>query len=135
MADEPLPANVPLNLVRGDTRVWTDTIEKNTGTDAVPVWVPYDLTGCTFLSEIREGVVNAAGQLQPDRSGALKATLAVTSADLTTGVVTFTLTSTEADGLDVSPCFWDFQITRTSDSFRRTHLAGKVKVLGDVSNV
>lgn len=132
---EPLPADVPLKLKRGDTRVWTDTIEKNTGTDDVPVWVPYDLTGHTFLAQIRAGVADATGKVGPDRSGALKATLAVTSADPTTGVVTFTLTATEADGLDVNPCFWDFQITRTSDSFRRTHLSGKVTVLGDVSNV
>jgi hypothetical protein len=135
VADEPLPANVPLTLVRGDTRVWSDTIERNVGTDAAPVWVVYDLTGHTFLSQIREGVVDAKGSLKPSRDGTLKATLAVTSADPATGVVTFTLTSTEADGLDVPTCFWDFQITRTADSFRRTHLAGKVTVKGDTSNV
>lgn len=134
MADEPLPADMPLTLKRGDTRVWTDTIERNTGTDAAPVWVPYDLTGHTFLAQIRAGK-DVGGALVPDRTGALKATMAVTSTDPSTGVVTFTLTSAEADNLDVSVCFWDFQITRTSDSFRRTHLSGKVKVLGDVSNV
>lgn len=135
MADEPLPADVPLTLKRGDTRIWADTIERNTGTAAAPVWVPYDLTGHTFLCQIREGVPDENGALKPNRAGALKATIAVTMDDPTTGVCTFTLTSTEADGLDVNPCFWDFQITRTSDGFRRTHLSGKVKVLGDVSNV
>jgi hypothetical protein len=126
VADEPLPANVPLTLYRGDTRVWSDTIERNTGTDAVPVWVPYDLTGHTFLAQVRA---------TKDRTSALKATIACVAADPTTGVVVFTLTALEADGLDVNPCYWDFQITRTADGFRRTHLAGKVKVLGDVSNV
>jgi hypothetical protein len=135
VADEPLPANVPLTLYRGDTRVWSDTIERNTGTDAVPVWVPYDLTGHTFLAEVRAGITNAQGATVADRSGALKATIACASTAPTTGVVTFTLSSTAADGLDVNPLFWDFQITRTADGFRRTHLAGKVKVLGDVSNV
>jgi hypothetical protein len=126
VTDEPLPANVPLTLYRGDTRVWTDTIERNTGTDEAPMWVPYDLTGHTFLAQVRA---------TKDRTSALKATIAVVATDAVNGVVGFTLTSAEADGLDVNPCYWDFQITRTSDSFRRTHLAGKVKVLGDVSNV
>jgi hypothetical protein len=135
MADEPLPATVNLTLWRGDTRIWNDTIETNTGTDLAPVWVPYDLTGHTFLCQIREGAVDANGNLRPSRTGALKATIACTALAPTSGVVTFTLTAIEADGLDVPTCFWDFQITRTSDSFRRTHLAGKVTVKGDTSNV
>lgn len=125
MADVPLPADAPLTLYRGDTRVWSDTVEKNVGTDDAPVWVPYDLTGYTFLAQIRADT---------SRTDPVKATIAVTATDAAHGAIQLTLTSAEADGLDVTPLYWDLQFTRTSDSFRRTHLAGKVKVLGDVSD-
>lgn len=126
--NDPLPASVALALYRGDTRVWTALIEDNTGTDAAPVWVPHDLTGHTVLSEIRS---------DKNRTAPVVATIAtVVAADPTTGVVTLTLTSTEADklGNDKTTLWWDLQTTRTSDGFRRTWLAGRVTVLGDVSN-
>lgn len=133
MADEPLPALVPLTLVVGDSRTWTDVIERNTGTDAVPVWVPYDLTGHTFLAQIR------ASRL---RTATLYATIAVTATNAAGGEIELVLTSAEADGLAAASAatppnkaWWDLQIVRTLDGFKRTHLAGKVKILGDVSHV
>lgn len=125
MATEPIPADVKLTLVQGDSRTWTDVIERNTGTDDDPVWEPYDLTGHTFLAQIR------AARL---RTSTLYATIAVTATDAANGEVELNLTADEADSLVPGPAFWDLQITRTSDGFVRTHLAGKVKVLGDASN-
>lgn len=125
---DPLPASAPLKLYRGDTRIWTVLIETNTGTDSAPVWVPYDLTNHTVLAQIRS-----------DKNRTAPVVAAVATAvdgDPTTGLVTLTLTSVEADklGSDSTTLWWDLQTTRTSDSFRRTWLAGKVVVKGDVSN-
>jgi hypothetical protein len=126
---DPLPAAAPLKLYRGDTRIWTALIETNTGTDVAPVWVPYDLTNHTVLAQIRS---------DKNRTAPVVAAVAtVVDADPTTGLVTLTLTSAEADKLgdDGALLWWDVQTTRTADSFRRTWLAGKVTVKGDVSNV
>lgn len=126
---EPLPAAAPLKLYRGDTRIWTALIETNTGTDVAPVWAPYDLTGHTVLAQIRSDKNRTAP--------VVSAVATVVDNDPTTGLVTLTLTSTEADklGSDGTVLWWDLQTTRTADSFRRTWLAGKVTVKGDVSNV
>lgn len=128
-SSQPLPAKSDLSLYRGDTRIWTALIETNTGTDAAPVWVPYDLTNHTVLAQIRSDKNRAAP--------VVAAVATAVDADPTTGLVTLTLTSTEADklGSDATVLWWDLQTTRTSDSFRRTWLAGKVTVKGDVSNV
>lgn len=125
---QPLPGKVDLVLYRGDTRVWTALIETNTGTVLAPVWTPYDLTNHTVLAQIRS-----------DKNRAAPVVAAITTTvdnDPTTGLITLTLTSTEADklGADATTLWWDLQTTRTSDSFRRTWLAGKAKVEGDVSN-
>lgn len=125
MAAEPLPADVKLTLVQGDSRTWTDVIETNTGTDAAPVWEPYDLTGHTFLAQIR------AERL---RTADLYATIDVTATDAVNGEIQLDLSAEEADNLVPGSAFWDLQITRSSDGFVRTHLAGKVKILGDASN-
>lgn len=124
---EPLPATVKLTLYRGDTRVWTDVIEENTGTETAPVWTPKDLTGHTFLAQIRS---------DRNRTDPVVATIAVEAVDAPNGVITRTLTATEADklGSDGSRLFWDLQITRTSDGFRRTYMAGPVTVKGDASD-
>ena len=125
MASEPIPAEVKLTLVQGDSRTWTDVIERNTGTDAAPVWAPYDLTGHTFLAQIRSERL---------RSSTLYATMTVTATDAVNGEIQISLPASEADNLVPGAAWWDLQITRTSDGFVRTHLAGKVKVLGDVSS-
>lgn len=123
---EPLPASAKLTLYRGDTRIWTDVIEENTGTRAVPVWTPKDLTGYTFVAEIRT---------DRNRTDPVVATIAVDVVDAVNGVIKRTLTAAEADKLgdDGSKLFWDLQVTRTSDSFRRTYMAGVVVVKGDAS--
>lgn len=125
---DPLPAAAPLKLYRGDTRIWTALIEVNTGTDDAPVYVPYNLTGNDLLAQIRT---------DKNRTDPVVATLTTTAADPTSGVVTITLTSADADllGADGTVLWWDLQTTRTSDGFRRTWLAGKVTVKGDTSNV
>lgn len=129
MASQPLPAKADLILYRGDSRTWTALIETNTGTDAAPVWTPYNLTSHTVLAQIRA---------DKNRTAPVVAVIAAeVDDDPTTGLVTLTLTSTEADklGTDGAVLAWDLQTTRAADAFRRTWLAGKVSVKGDVSNV
>ena len=121
---EPLPASVPLTLVQGDSRTWTDVIERNTGTDDDPEWVPFDLTGHEPLAMIRA---------TRDRDSTLYSTIEVEVTDAEAGELELRLTAEEADSLVIGRAFWDLQLTRTSDGFVRTHLAGKVKVLGDVA--
>jgi hypothetical protein len=124
---EPLPAKANLELYRGDTRVWTVVIETNTGTALAPVWQPYDLTDHTLLSQIRT---------DRNRTEPVVATFTTLATDAPNGVVTLTLPSDQADllGADGTKLWWDFQTTRTSDAFRRTWLAGVVKVDGDGSD-
>lgn len=123
---EPLPARVPLTLYRGDTRVWTITVEANTGTDTAPAWEPYDLTGHVLLAQVRAG---------RDRTDPVTATITAEPLE-DTGQVRLTLTAEEADELgdDGTKLWWDFQTTRTDDGFRRTWLAGPVTVRGDASD-
>lgn len=125
--DQPLPAKVDLTLYRGDTRVWTDVIEENVGTDDAPEWAPKDLTGHTFLAQIRP---------DRDRSDVI-ATIDVEATDAVNGEIVRTLTAAQADllGDHNARLFWDLQVTRTSDGFVRTYMAGSVKVMGDASDV
>lgn len=114
---EPLPATSKLTLYRGDTRIWTDVFSDGTN--------PVDLTGHTFLAEIRA-----------DRNrGEVVATIAVEVTDPTGGVVRRTLTATEADklGNDGERLYWDMQST-DADGVVRTWLAGPVVVKGDAAN-
>ena len=125
---EPLPGKRDITLYRGDTRVWTDLLERNVGTELVPVWEPLDLTDHTFLAQIRDG-------LEPPTT--VLATMLV-EATGTPGEIRRTLSATQTANLpgpteDLPALFWDLQVTRTSDGFVRTWLAGKVKVRGDVS--
>jgi hypothetical protein len=119
------PSNAPITLVQGDDALFTDVVEQNVGTEEEPVWEPYDLTGHTFLAQVRA---------TRSRSSALYATFDVTATDAVNGEVEFAMTSEEADGLVPRLGWWDFQITRTSDGFRTTHLAGQVTIIPDVSN-
>lgn len=115
---EPLPATSKLTLYRGDTRVWTDVFTDGTE--------PYDLTGHTFVAEIRA-----------DRNrGSVVATIDCVVTDAAGGVVQRTLTSTEADKLgdDGTRLYWDLQST-DADGVVRTWLAGPVIVKGDATNV
>ena len=123
---EPLPAKVNLTLYRGDTRVWTD-IFTETVADAV---VPKDLTGYTFLSQIRDD----------KNRGEIVATIAVEADDPAAGTIVRTLTAEEADKLpgeepgQAAPVlYWDLQSTK--DGMVRTWMAGSVKVKGDATDV
>lgn len=133
MADDPAVPKLILDksLVRGDTRSWVEFFEQNIGTDSAPVWEPWDLTGWTWLMEIRADL---------DR-GTLIATWDVDDSDVANGNLTVTLPSDQADLLpgqtdpNVKPAVYcDLQGTRTSDSFRKTFKRWKFKVVGDSSN-
>jgi hypothetical protein len=131
MATSPIPKVETETLLRGDSRTWTDTFEENTGTTTAPVWAPLDLSGWTFVCEIRADL---------DR-GTLLATLDVDDTDAATGVLVRKLSSTQADllpgqefGAPKPTVYMDLQGTRTSDGFRQTWKRWKVTVEGDVSN-
>lgn len=117
MADEPLPAPYPIKLYRGDTRVWQDAF---TDTDT---GVPLDLTGHTFLAQIRP---------TPDSVDVL-ATMTVDTTRIGEGIITRTLSADDSALLEIGSAYWDLEVTRTSDGFVRTYLAGRVRIRGDVS--
>lgn len=131
MAD-PLPKVETEKLLRGDSRIWTDTFEENVGTTLAPVWQPLDLTGWTWVCQIRPDL---------DR-GTVIATVDVDSSGAASGVIQRTLTADQADLLPgqedpgtKSIVFMDLQGTRTSDGFRQTWKRWKVTVEGDTSDV
>lgn len=121
MADA-LPGKRDVKLYRGDTRHWTATFTEDD--------VAYDLTGHTWLCEIRA-----------DRSrGTVLATLTVDATDAATGTIARTLSAAEADTLEPtdpadpeSYYWWDLQSTAPSGDVT-TWLAGKVTVAGDASD-
>jgi hypothetical protein len=114
MADV-MPVSVPLRLYRGDTRVWEDTFSVDGD--------PMDLTGYTFLAQIR-----ATADAEP------MAILDVEVLDAAAGTLRRTLTATEADKLVPGRAVWDFQITSAA-GYTRTVMAGPVTVVADVSRV
>jgi hypothetical protein len=121
---QPLPATVTETLYRGDTRVWEDVIEENTGTADAPVWTPKDLTGYTFRCQLRS---------DPDATDVM-ATIAVDLvSDGTDGKIRRTLTATEAAKLAPGKVYFDLEATRTADGFVHTYLTGKWTVKPDVS--
>ncbi len=122
--DQPLPAVSTETLYRGDTRVWLDVLEENTGTDEAPVWTPKDLTGYTFRSQLRA---------DPDTPDVM-ATLAIALVgDPIEGTITRTLSAEQAAGLVPGTAWFDLELTRTVDGWVHTYLAGKWKIKGDVS--
>jgi hypothetical protein len=118
-------------LLRGDSRTWTDTFEENVGTDTAPVWQALDLSGWTFLCQIRPDLAR----------GTVIATVDVDDTDAATGILVRNLTATEAellpgqdDAATKSTVYMDLQGTRTSDGFVQTWKRWKVTVEGDVSD-
>jgi hypothetical protein len=112
---EPLPADYPLTLYRGDTRVWE--LEFTHDDDR-----PLDLTGYEALAQIRAsrdgGDVLASMSIDESNASAGRLRLRLEAADTN-------ITATRA--------YWDLQLTRTSDGFVRTWLYGAVRIRGDVS--
>jgi hypothetical protein len=121
VADQPLPAKSPLELYRGDTRVWEDVFRR---TPVAPATVgdPVDLTGFTFLAQIRA----------TEDAATVMATIAVAITDAAAGTIRRTLTATEARKLVPGTAFWDLQATHL-DGTVRTYMFGRVRVKPDVS--
>jgi len=119
--DQPLPAKVPLTLYRGDTRIWEDTF-RSVPVAPATVGDPIDLTGFTFLAQIRETADSAE----------VMAVIDVQVIDAAGGVIRRTLTDDEARNLTGDTAYWDLEVTDPT-GFVRTYMAGKIKILGDVS--
>jgi hypothetical protein len=117
-----LPGDAPLELYRGDTRVWTVAF---TDDDANSL----DLSDHTWTSKISVDLT---------RTAADAATITVDDTDSATGELTLTLAAGEAaklgplDDKGKATMFWDLQ-SEDGDGVVQTWLAGKVKVTGDVS--
>lgn len=120
----PLSGTITRELYRGDTRIWVDLIEENTGTDIAPVWTPKNLTGYTFRSQLRS---------DPDAATVLATITVEFVTDGTDGLLRSTLTAAEAAKLTPGRVAYDLEATRTSDGYVHTYLAGRWKVLADVS--
>lgn len=121
---EPLPASWVKTLYRGDTREWTELIEENTGTTLAPVWTAKDLSGYTMRAQIRA--------TQDDATVMATITCAFTT-DGVDGMLSLTLPASEAVKLVPGKVWADLELTRTSDGFVHTYLAGKWTVRADVS--
>jgi hypothetical protein len=127
--EQPTPETYNLRLYRGDTRLWTDTIEENVGTEDAPIWQPKDLTDYEFLAQIRDS---------RETDAALLATIAVTVVgDPVNGDVEYLLTHDQAKTMPLltklEPGWWDLQLTSPT-GFVRTHVAGTVTNDGDASH-
>jgi hypothetical protein len=121
MADQPLPAPAKLTLYRGDTRVWEDTF-RHAPVPPATVGDPVDLTGYEWLAQIRA----------TEDTAEVMATIDVEIVDAEAGTIRRTLTAAEADKLVPGTAHWDLQAIHP-DGVVRTYMAGRVRVLGDVS--
>jgi len=120
-----IPAAWPAKtLERGDDRSWTEFFEENTGTDLAPVWVPKDLSGYTFLCQIRA---------TPDSTDVMATVTVALTTDGTDGYLTLTLPHAQAENLVPGKVCIDLELTRVSDGWRQTYLSGKWKVNPDTS--
>ncbi len=132
MADSPLPKWEKESVIRGDTRVWNEQINENTAAEGeTPVYEPMNLTGWTWLCQIRADL----------NRGTVIANLDIDDTDAADGKLIRTLPSDQADLLpgqtepDQKPLvYMDLQGTRTSDGFRQTFKRWKVTVEGDSSD-
>jgi hypothetical protein len=112
---EPLPAEYPLTLYRGDTRLWELEFTHDDDT-------PLDLSAYTVLAQIRA----------TRDSADVLATFTVDDSRASDGVLRIRLDAAQTV-LDVARAYWDLQLTRPDDGFVRTWLSGSVRVRGDVS--
>ena len=116
-----LPGKADLSLYRGDTRVWVVAFTADDGTSL-------DLSGRTWVAQIRSDL---------NRTDPVVATITVDDTDSATGSLTLTLTAAEAanlgplDDTGKATLHWDLQ--SDDAGIVQTWLAGKVKVVGDVS--
>lgn len=118
-----LPAPSDIKVYRGDYYEWIDEFADDATTPPSPI----DLSDRTWLCQIRT---------DKDR-GALVATIDVDTTDAATGRIVRRLTSEESSKLvtrsGTALYYWDLQSIEVSGR-KKTWLAGKVKVTGDVSD-
>jgi len=107
------------DFYRGDTQVYTLTIKDKDGN-------PIDLTGSTIFFTMKENLT------LPDDSAALQV-IVKTHTDPTNGITKITVPATDTSNLKGGyTYFYDFQLVDANSNVK-TLLAGKVKVLPDVT--
>ena len=107
-----MPARHDLSLYQGDSWSAQFAFQHADGS-------PYDLTGMTFVSQIRDGYADGAAT-------PVNVTLAVAA-----NVVTASLTSTQTQALTGQRYEWDLESTKGFD--RVTWVAGSVYVAAEVT--
>lgn len=121
--DRCVTINLDNPLRRGDDYVWAAVLSTNTGTETAPVLEPRDLTGHTFLSQIRATTEDTT----------VMATLTVEpQTDWTDGAFWVKLPHTQSVNLKPGRVAWDLQMT-TPEGFVQTIATGRWKVEGDTS--
>ncbi len=109
-----VPAKQNITIMRGDTEVFNITLTNSASS-------PIDLTGSTFLSQIR---------YERD-SSTVAASFSCSITDAVAGKVTLTLSSASSAGLTAGTAFWDLQ--QTVSGVVTTLIAGKCTILADVT--
>ena len=109
-----LPGFKSFKLYRGDSFSFRLTLSSSS--------LPYNLTGSTFKSQIKEkGKTAIAAELTPVVENAVS------------GIVTFVLTTTESDKLiPGKKYFYDIEMTKNQS--KSTILAGPIVVVADISS-
>ncbi len=122
MASEPLPGELkPMNLYRGDTRVWTFVFLEDDQETTI------DMSGKTWESEVRSATDSANVLLQ----------LTIDDSDAADGILVVTLPATAWDDVDIGTTApttkWKWDLQSTEGGVVRTWLRGAPKILWDVT--
>lgn len=120
-----LPATLTKTLRRGDTRRWQELFRTKITDPATGVvtYEPRDISGLTFLSQIRATT---------DSADVMAVVACSFVTDGTDGLLQLNLTAAESAKLVPGKVAWDLQST-DADGDVRTWLAGTWKIQGDVS--
>lgn len=118
-----MAANVNLEMVRGDTRVWSMTIKTRDGN-------PFDLTGYTVKMTAKRAVTDADGSAVFQKTSPAGG---ITINSPTAGTITVTLSPSDTSGLPAYTIrlVYDLQVTNGTDT--RTALLGYLLIKPDVT--
>lgn len=115
------PSRQDFTLTRGDTWSISFTFSAENGD-------PIDLTGSTWLSQIRPA--GAGGRI--DSNQPIFATWTIDSTAEADGIIVLTLDSSETEKADIEVTYW-YDIQQTKDGKVATPVQGKITVVPDVT--